>query len=95
MVHSAPIAYLGGHQLKSLALHELEHVEEAVVAAGCQALLQPQHLNEVRLKQQERKVLVSFICVERCKNARNEGLGDGSVQDCTACVRSLPFFRVI
>ena len=36
------------HQLQALTLHEAEHVEEAIVARGCQALLQAQRVDEVR-----------------------------------------------
>lgn len=35
------------HQLQALALHEAEHVEEAIVARGSQALLQAQRVDEV------------------------------------------------
>ena len=36
------------YQLQTLALHEAEHVEEAVVARGSQALLQAQRVDKVR-----------------------------------------------
>ena len=38
---------LGVHELQALALHHAKHVEEAIVAAGGQALLQAQLLDEV------------------------------------------------
>lgn len=34
-------------QVKALALHEPEHVEKAIVARWCEALLQAQPVNEV------------------------------------------------
>ena len=43
-------------QVLRLALHELEHVEEAVVAAGREALLQAQHLDKGGLHLKEVQV---------------------------------------